>query len=104
MKFKLAFHPLARTDLVEISSRYEVQQLGLGVRFEQQARNAFQKLIEGALHYSIRFADIRRVNLPSFPHGVFYFVCGEEVVVLALMHGAQDFQSKLERRRAGYES
>jgi len=59
----------------------------------------FRQLPTDALRYSIRFADIRRVNLPSFPYGVFYSVARQTVVVLAVMHGARDSRAELEHRR-----
>jgi hypothetical protein len=42
----------------------------------------FAALSDDALLYSLRFADIRRVNLPVFHYGVFYFVADESVVGL----------------------
>lgn len=74
MTFKIAFHPLARTDLLEASAWHELREFGLGQRLENEAREIFERLQQNALHYAVRFAEIRRVNLPSFPYGVFYFV------------------------------
>ena len=50
----------------------------------------------------VRFLDIRQVNLQKFPYGVFYFVVGDAVVVLAMLHGARDTEAELSRRRKVY--
>jgi plasmid stabilization system protein ParE len=55
-----------------------------------------------ALLYAVRFADVRRVNLRKFPYGVFYIIAGEIVVVLGVLHGAQDTEKELSRRREAY--
>jgi plasmid stabilization system protein ParE len=57
------------------------------------------RLPHDALLYAIRFDDIRRVNLPSFPYGVFYFADESRVVILAVLHGARDSDAELQRRR-----
>jgi hypothetical protein len=52
--------------------------------------------------YAVRFADIRRVNLPVFKHGVFYFIADGAVVVLGILHDHRDTQAELQRRRKKY--
>jgi hypothetical protein len=47
----------------------------------------------------VRFAGIRRVNLPIFKHGISYFIAGEAVVVLAILHGHRDSKADLQSRR-----
>jgi plasmid stabilization system protein ParE len=61
-----------------------------------------RRLPKEALLNAIRFDDIRRVNLASFPHGVFYFVEEDRVVVLGVLHGARDSESELQHRRQTY--
>ncbi len=102
LKYKLAFHPLVRADLVEASSWYELQLEGLGNRFEIEANVVIKKLLLYPEIHSIRVADIRRVNLPSFPYGVFHFISGETLVILAVLHGARDTEEVLARRRATF--
>ena len=102
MKFKLAFHPLVRADLVEASTWYELQREGLGERFEIEFNAVVRRLIHFPLIHSIRVADVRRVNLPSFPYGVSYFVAGDTVIIVALFHGARDTRAVLAERRQIY--
>jgi len=44
---------------------------------------------------SVRFADIRRVNLPVFKHDMFYFIADDAVVVLGILHGHRDSIAEL---------
>jgi plasmid stabilization system protein ParE len=99
----LVFHPLVEADLREASLWYEEQQSGLGARFEAEAYRHLRRLPAGALLYTLRFANIRRMNLKRFPYGVFYFLERDEVVVLGVLHAARDTREELERRRAAFE-
>lgn len=92
-------HWLVRFDIREAYRWYEHQQPGLGRRFNLEVRTILKRLPCDALFYAIRFDDIRRANLPSFPYGVFYFVDESKVVVLGVLHGARDTEAELWQRR-----
>jgi len=77
-------------------------QRGVGKRFNRELRQLLRRLRKDALLFSVRFADIRRANLASFPYGVFYLVTDTAVVVLGVLHGAQDSKAELEQRREVY--
>ena len=94
-------HWLVRFDIQEAYRWYERQQSGLGRRFNRELRKLLKRLPSEPLLYSVRFADIRRVNVSDFPYGVFYFVSERSVVVLGVLHGARDTQAELEQRRKG---
>ncbi len=99
--WRLDFHPLVELDLTEAAGWYEHYQPGLGSRFLDEVQALFRRLPRDADIYAVRFADIRRVNLPSFPHGIFYFTAADTVAVLAVIHGHRDFTTELEQRRKG---
>ena len=92
-------HWLVRADIEEAYRWYEQQQPGLGRRFNTEVRAVLRRLCADSLDFAVRFADIRRANLPSFPYGVFYFLTEDAVVVIGVLHGARDSQEELERRR-----
>ena len=98
----LDFHPQVETDLAEGAEWYERQPARLGERFLVEAQGVLRRLLRDARLYSVRFEDICRVNLQSFSHGVFYFIAGETVVVLGIMHGHRDARRELESRRQRY--
>ena len=102
MKARPEFHPLVRFDLLESFVWYESAQPDLGGRFMRQVAICFDLLPPDARLYRPRFADIRRVNLRPFRHGVFYFIEAGTVVVLGVLHAARDSEAELRRRRELY--
>jgi hypothetical protein len=98
----LDFHPLVEADLADSAEWYGRQQRGLDERFLTEANECFIDLPANAFLYAVRFADIRRVNLPIFKHGIFYFIAEKAVVVLGILHGHRDSQAELRRRRAKF--
>ncbi len=98
----LVFHPLVEADVADSAEWYARAQPGLDERFLAEVRERFDALPAAAFLYAVRFADIRRVNLPVFKHGIFYFITDEAVVVLAVLHGHRDSEVELQRRRKRY--
>ena len=98
----LVFHPLVEADLATSAEWYGRQQPGLDKRFLSEAHECFADLPANTPLYAIRFADIRRMNMPVFKHGSFYFITDEAVVVLAILHGHRDSKAELQRRRRKY--
>jgi hypothetical protein len=99
----LDFHPLVEFDLADSAIWYARQQSGLDGRFLSEARECFTGIRANAFLYSIRFSDIRRMNLPVFKHGIFYFIADEAAVVLAILHGYRDSRAELWQRRKKYD-
>ena len=98
----LVFHPLVEADIEASAGWYARQQPGLDERFLAEAYGCFAVLPANASLYAVRFADIRRMNLPVFKHGIFYFIAMEVVVVLGVLHGHRDSKAELQRRRERY--
>jgi hypothetical protein len=98
----LVFHPLVEADVEDSAGRYAGEQSGLDERFLAEAYECFNALPANAFLYAVRFADIRRVNLPVFKHGGFYFVADKALVVLGILHGHRDSKVELHRRRKKY--
>ena len=99
MKSTPEYHPLARLDLIESAAFYDEAEEELGDRFLAEAEAILSRLPKKAFHFRIRFEDIRRVNLPSFQHGIFYFIHQDCIIVLGILHGARDTEKELANRR-----
>jgi len=95
----LRSHPLVRADLQEAFDWYEDQQPGLELEFTAEFRNCYRRLRQGPLLFSVRFANVRRMNLDRFPYGIFYVVKPAELRVLAVLHASRDTGSVLAQRR-----
>ena len=84
MSFVVKKLRLAEQDALEAAIWYEKRQTGLGENFLAEVDRAVRVLSREALHYGIRFADVRRRPIHRFKfYGIYYVVQGEEVWVLA---------------------
>jgi plasmid stabilization system protein ParE len=84
---RLTFRPEARTELLEIRRWYDRRRPGLGAEFGKEAERALGTLVQSADEFQRVHGEIRRVRLHRFPYAIFYRILGDEVVVLAIMHG-----------------
>lgn len=75
-----------------------------GSSFASDFRLTYRHLRAGPLLYAIRFADVRRLNLRRFNHGIFYVVRPNEVRVLAVLHGSRDHETILMERRRHFRA
>ncbi len=91
---------VTEADVAEAAEWYETQRPGLGQRFVSAIQSADKLLLANPLHYSVRFEDVRRLNLSAFPYAIFFFVHNEAIVVLAVLHTHRDTLAILERRRS----
>jgi plasmid stabilization system protein ParE len=90
--------PLAEQDALEAAIWYEQRQPGLGEEFLDEVDRAVRTLSESALHYRIRFADVRRTPIQRFKfYGIYYVTRDEEVWILAIFHGRRHPRALQER-------
>jgi len=100
MKFVIKRPKEVESDLLAAARWYDVQQPGLGDDFLDECEAAIASLSANALLYSVRFADVRCIRLPRFKrYGVYYFMTEEQIVLLAVHHGARDSRWLEERRK-----
>ena len=92
-------HPLVRTDIDEAVNWYEDQRAGLGLEFAADFLSHYRRLPRYAHLYSVRFDDVRRLNLDHFPYGVFYVIREPEIWLLAVLHASRDTETVLAGRR-----
>ena len=95
-------HRLVDADFQSACEWYEAKQPGLGSEFIEDFQRAYQRLRKYPLFYSVRFANVRRLNLERFPYGIFYVVRSEEIRVLAVLHSSRDSENILARRRRAF--
>lgn len=100
MSFVVKKLRLAEQDALAAAIWYEKRQTGLGENFLTEVDRAVRALSGEALHYRIRFADVRRMPIHRFRfYGIYYVVQGEEVWVLAIFHGRRHPRSLQQRVR-----
>jgi plasmid stabilization system protein ParE len=91
--------PAVEADVAEAAEWYETQRPGLGARFVSTVQSADKLLLANPLHCSVRFSDVRRLNLADFPYGIFFFLDDDVIVILGVLHNRRDTRAILERRR-----
>jgi plasmid stabilization system protein ParE len=102
MRFALDFHPLVKFDIAEAECWHQAIEPRMAGQLLSEMEAEFAALADAPLIYRPRFADIRRVNLPVFRYGVFYFVADGLVVVLGVLHAARDSEVELRGCREFY--
>ena len=93
-------HPAVEADIKEAARRYEDGRPGLGGQFIDAVRAGMRGAERNPLRYAIRFADIRRLRLVRFPYSVWFFLQGETIFVLAVLHDKRDHREILAGRRS----
>ena len=92
-------HPLVASDLREAYGWYEDKQPGLGLTFAKDFLSNYRHLVRDAQLYTIRFADVRRLNLNRFPYGIFYVIRPPDVWILGVLHASRDTETVIAERR-----
>ena len=95
MNWRVTTRPAAKVDLEEARDWYERQRAGLGDEFLLAVADAFIRLEESPLRFPIYYQDFRRVLTDRFPYKVFFRVEGQQVIVVRILHAAQEHQWRL---------
>ena len=96
---QLEFTPEAEQDLAAAFQWYEGQFAGLGTEFVRAADLAFARVLDNPRLYPRVYRTFRRILLPRFPYAAFYLFQQQQVVVLSVLHTAQN--PDLWRKRLG---
>jgi mRNA-degrading endonuclease RelE of RelBE toxin-antitoxin system len=65
---------------------YELEQSGLGARFENEIRHALLRIQQYPKVWSAERKEIRRCFIHKFPYKIIYSIQKEIIVVLAFAH------------------
>jgi hypothetical protein len=92
MKFTVKYNPDFFDDLVQAVDWYNDKQAGLGDRFLMNVTKQTAQLSASALHYSVKYDDIRCFCIKRFPFVVHYRIHepSKTVRVEALFHTSRD--------------
>lgn len=92
-------HPAVEAEIREAARWYDERCPGLGDQFIDAIRAAIRNAGRAPQRYAIRNADFRRVLLKRFPYSVWFFVQGNGVFVLSVMHNKREHRAILASRR-----
>ena len=101
MKFKVEYNPDFYDDITQAVDWYNEKQAGLGDRLFRNIRKQTAKLPTTALHFAIKYDDIRCICIEKFPYLVHYRINEQTktVKVEALFHTSRDPKIWDERTR-----
>lgn len=86
----LVVTPRAHAGALVARNWYDAQSEGLGDRFLDELFAAFDRARENPESYQMVVGEARRVLLKRFPYAAFFLTEEDQVVVLAVLHQAED--------------
>ncbi len=76
--------------MIEAQEWYEHRAAGLGPRFRHSLDRVIKRLTQGPTQFPIVYKNVRRAVLRHFPYSLFFIVEGENLIVIACLHGSRD--------------
>jgi plasmid stabilization system protein ParE len=86
----LGLTPEARVDLLDARDWYEARRPGWGEVFLRSVEACFERIRRMPGGFQTVHGEVRRAQLRRFPHGIFYWIEGDQIVVFAIWHGRRD--------------
>lgn len=92
MSARFRFRPEAAAELVEAIDWYQTRGPGLGAEFLRSLDAALAVIERNPLAYPIVFGSARRAVMRRFPYSLIYESSGDQILVVACIHGRRDPQ------------
>ncbi len=86
MSYRLIIRKRAEKHLSEAYTWYENQRAGLGAEFFLCVEAKLQVITANPFLCQVRHKNIRCALVARFPYGIFYFIDGQKIVVVAVFH------------------
>jgi plasmid stabilization system protein ParE len=77
---------IARREFDEAKEFYEIEQPGLGAKFEEQIRHSLLRIRQYPQAWPPERKEIRRYIVHKFPYKILYSIQDNKIVVLAFAH------------------
>lgn len=90
--FFVSIKPEAEAEIKEAYQWYESRAQGLGAEFVRAVDACLSSIERNPRSYAVIHDAIRRALLRRFPYGIFYFLDGQRIVVIACFHASRDPQ------------
>ena len=90
MSYTLILRQEAERDLVEAYKWYEEKVPGLGTDFLAIIERALESIQDNPARFPVIYRNVHRALMRRFPYGIFYFLEGESIIVLGVMHTARN--------------
>ena len=100
MDYKLTILPLAKIDLQEIASWYEIINKNLGRLFLKSVKDEIEILRIKPLLYQIRYDGTRVALIQTFPYLIHFEIDKKRIVIKAIIHTSRN--TKIWKNRKNY--
>jgi plasmid stabilization system protein ParE len=100
MDYKLTILPLAKIDLKEIASWYEIINKNLGRHFLKSVKDEIKILRVKPLLYQIRYDGTRVALIQTFPYLIHFEIDKKEILIKAIIHTSRN--TKIWKNRKNY--
>jgi plasmid stabilization system protein ParE len=97
VKRAVTIRPRAKADLQQAHEWYEEQCPGLGDEFLADMAESFVRLEDDPERFPVYYRSFRRVLAHRFPYKIFYRMAESDIIVVRILHGAQNHPRKLRR-------
>ena len=98
MTYSLLIKPEAERDLQQAFLFYEEQRMGLGLEFLFTVDALMNSVKRNPQHFQKKHLEIRRAFTNRFPYGIFFFIEGSVVIVLAIISTKMDETTWMNRQ------
>ena len=83
---EVEFSEYAYAEIKDTVEYYNLQQAGLGIVFQQELKNAVDRVIKFPTLYTISTGNIRKCILHKFPYMFFYIHSDTIILILSVAH------------------
>ncbi|MFH1442304.1 MAG: type II toxin-antitoxin system RelE/ParE family toxin [Candidatus Omnitrophota bacterium] len=84
MKIKIL--KIAWQEFIEAKEFYEIEQSGLGARFEKEIKYSFLRIKQFPSAWPVELKEIHRYIVHKFPYKILYSIQKDIIIILAFAH------------------
>ncbi len=83
---KVIFSEIAKYELDDAVSYYELQFEGLGNRFKNEVKSSVIRILRYPEAWPIERGEIRKYTMSKFPYKILYSIENDHIFIVALAH------------------
>lgn len=83
---RVVFTRIAAQELEDAIRFYELEYVGLGLRFKEEVRKAALRVAEYPQAWSLERGEVRKCLLHKFPYKLMYSVEEDHILIIAVAH------------------
>lgn len=83
---KVIIAKIAQLEFNEAKEFYEIEQPGLGIRFEKEIKKSILRIKQYPFAWPIEHSDIRHYLVHKFPYKILYSIQRNTILIVAFAH------------------